>query len=65
MIEMLVIAIALPQSIFMCEARPTWARALYLPLVLAVFKNALTDLRAKNLFYVNPMHVPHSEGNAF
>lgn len=65
MIEMLVIAIALPQSIFMCDTRPTWAQALYLPLVLAVFKNALTDLRAKNFFYMNCMHVPHSEENTF
>lgn len=65
MIEMLVIAIALPQSIFTCDMRLTWAWALYLPLVLAGFKNALTDLRAKNLFYVNCMHEPHSEENTF
>lgn len=65
MIEMLVIAIALPQSIFMCDTRPTWARALYLPLVLPVLKKALTDLRAKNFFYMNCMNVPHSEENTF
>lgn len=47
MIEMLVIAIALLQSIFMCDTRPTWAQALYLPLVLAAFKNALL----KNALY--------------
>lgn len=65
MIEMLVIAIALAQSIFMCDTRPTWCRALYLPLLLAIVKNALTGLRANNFFYVNHMRVPHSEENTF
>lgn len=48
MIEVLVTAIALAQSIFMCDTRPTWSWALYLFLLLAIFKNALTDLGAKN-----------------
>lgn len=65
MIEMLVIAIALAQSIFKRDTRPTWSRALYLPLLLAIVKNALTDLRANDFFYVNHMHVPHSEENIF
>jgi len=65
MIEMLVIAIALAQSIFMPDTKPTWSRALYLPLLLAIVKNALTDLRANHVFYVNHTHVPHSEENTF
>lgn len=65
MIEMLVIAIALAQSIFMRDARPTWSWALYLPLLLAIVENALTDLRANNFFYGSHMHVPRSEENTF
>lgn len=65
MIEMLVTAIALAQSIFTCDTRPTWSQAFYLLLLLAIFKNALTDLGAKNVFFVNHIYVSHHEENTF
>lgn len=65
MIEVLFIAIALAQSIFMCDTRPTSSWALYLPLLLAIVKNALADLRANSSFYVNHMHVLLSQGDTF
>lgn len=65
MIEMLVIATALAPSIFMHDPRPTWSGALYPPLLLAIFKNELTDRSANNLFHLNHTHLPRSEENTF